>query len=150
MAEPAPLIALTSFQREVLVALVEGYRAREGMKDRIRALNEWEIARRSGASTLSYAEFAHDPSREALMTVLGELERLGLASTWERGANYDTFVPTQRGDMAVDGRDAPAPGLAPADRESPSTAFAADPVTDRLDEIIRLLRSIEARLPGRR
>jgi hypothetical protein len=150
VAEPAPQTALTDFEREVLVALVEGYRAREGMKDRIRALNEWEIARRSGATMLSYAEFANDPSREALISVLGHLERLGLVSTWERGANYDTFVPTTRGNIAVDGRDDPASAFVPTDRESSSTESAPDAVTDRLDEIIRLLRSIEGRMPGSR
>src|SRR2546426_6911327 len=122
---------------------MESNGGRKPKKAPMQELNEWELARRSGATTLSYAEFAHDPSREALMTVLGELERLGLASTWERGANYDTFVPTQRGDMAVDGHDDPPPGLAPADRESPSTAFPPGPVDASLERGMRLLSYIQ-------
>ena len=50
----------------VLTALVEGYKAREGMKDRIRALNEWEIARRAGLTDVSYAEFFEHPSRDSV------------------------------------------------------------------------------------
>jgi len=138
--------SLTDGQFRVLVAIVEGYRARDGMKDRIRALNEWEIARRAGDTSLSYAEFTQDAAREDLVRVLGELQRLGLVSTWERGAHYDTFVPTQAGDRVVD----PPGGIAA--RSSPElvptgVAASADPVVERLDEIIRLLKSIQDRLP---
>jgi len=140
--------SLTDGQFRVLVAIVEGYRAREGMKDRIRALNEWEIARRAGGTTLSYAEFTQDAAREDLVRVLGELQGLGLVSIWERGVHYDTFIPTQDGDRLVD--------LSKTNDAAASTALrsagladlpAADPVVERLDEIIRLLNSIQDRLP---
>ena len=143
---------LTELQRRVLVAVVEGYRAREGMKDRIRALNEWEIARRCGSTTLSYAEYMGDPSRDGLIAVLSQLQRLRLVSTWERGLNYDTFVPTDRGGMTMGApngegeRMQEATGASDAESASPG----AGAVIERLDEIIRLLRAIESRLPGRR
>jgi hypothetical protein len=142
-----PFAELTEPQRQVLVAVVEGYRAREGMKDRIRALNEWEIARRSGMTTLSYAEYMRDPSRNSLIGVLSQLERLGLVSTWERGANYDTFVPTEQGSTTMhipDGQGTPSQAQTVGAAPEPN----ADPVIERLDEIIRLLHAIERRLAG--
>src|SRR5438105_310306 len=72
------------------------------MKDRIRALNEWEIARRAGHTTLSYAQYSQDPSRGGLVQALALLERRGLVSIWERGNNYDTFVPTDRAAALLD------------------------------------------------
>ena len=142
MADPEPLIHLTDGQRRILVALVEGYRARSGMKDRIRALNEWEIARRSGSTALSYAEFSRDAGREELVRILGDLQRMGLISTQDRGGNYDTFVPTTRGDGLVAGPASPPLQSTTPNRE----ANAADPIVERLDEVIRLLKSIETRL----
>ena len=145
MAERFPTHSLTDDQRRVLVAVVEGYRAREGMKDRIRALNEWEIARRSGSSSLSHAEYMRDPARDNIMSVLAELERLGLVSTWERGPSYDTFVPTERGGAAAGARDG-ADQTVPRAAEPGERAAASDPVVERLDEIIRILRAIDSRL----
>src|ERR687883_178597 len=86
---------------QVLVALVEGYRAREGLKDRIRALNEWEIARRAGLTEVSYAEFYEHPSRDQVSQALSALQRMGLASVWERGVKYDTYIPTSRAELVV-------------------------------------------------
>lgn len=144
MADRFPTESLADDQRRILVAVVEGYRAREGMKDRIRALTEWEIARRSGSTSLSHAEYMRDPMRDNIMSVLAGLERLGLVSTWERGASHDTFVPTERGAAAVGAPDGADPILAGA--EQPNERTAADPVVNRLDEIIRILRSIDSRL----
>ena len=143
MGDWSVLGGLTEGQRRILSALVEGYRARAGMKDRIRALNEWEIARRSGSTSLSYAEFSHDPARQELIQILGELQRLGLVSTWDRGINYDTFVPTERGDSVVT-----TAGIAPAGSAADGEfGSKVDRVIERLDEVIELLKSIEARLP---
>jgi len=145
-------LTLTDVQNQVLVALVGGYRAREGMKDRIRALNEWEIARRAGLTDVSYAEFYEHPSRDQVSQALSVLQRMGLASVWERGIKYDTFIPTGRADLIV-----PAEGsevaASPAHGDSGSAPVQvgaeADPVLARLDEIIRLLRSVDAKLGGR-
>jgi len=145
VAKSVGLQGLSAVQQRVLLAVVEGYRAREGMKDRIRALNEWEIARRADGTALSYAEFTHDPSRGELVRVLGELQQLGLISTWERGIHYDTFIPTPRGDQVVS-----TPGAedqVPTGAPTAERGAIADPVCERLDEIIELLRSIRDRLP---
>ena len=145
---------LTALQRELLVAVVEGYRARAGMKDRIRALKEWEIARRAGHTELSYAQYARDPSRDGAAQALSLLERRGLVSTWERGGNYDTFVPTDRAASLVGSPEAvPRPAPAAGDRSADQAVGqaapdgGADPIVQRLDVIIELLRSIEKRLP---
>jgi hypothetical protein len=145
VAERLSSQGLTDDQRHVLVAVVEGYRAREGMKDRIRALNEWEIARRSDSTSLSHAEYMRDPMRDHISHVLGELERLGLISTWERGATYDSYVPTERGNAAAGAPDAAEQNSHAIDRPAAATAVG-DPVVERLDEIIRVLRSIDSRL----
>lgn len=150
VADPAP-IELTDRQRQVLVALVEGYRAREGMKERIRALNDWEIARRSGSTALSYAEYMRDPSRDGLIHVLSELQRLGLVSTWDRGANFDTFVPTPSGNSTVDSQAAEAGPVEQSERAGAQLALdSGDPVIERLDAIIHLLRSIDGKLSAPR
>ncbi len=149
MADPAP-VELTDRQRQVLVALVEGYRAREGMKERIRALNEWEIARRSGSTTLGYAEYTRDPSRDGLILVLSELQRLGLVSTWDQGANFDTFVPTPSGNSTVDGPPDAARVEEPERTDAQLASDTEDPVILRLDTIIDLLRSIDGKLPDPR
>lgn len=143
--------ALTDFQTQVLVALVDGYLAREGMKDRIRALNEWEIARRSGITDISYAGYLEHPTRDKVAGALMALQRLGFVAVWERGAKYDTFVPTTGGTLLV-GADQSSEG----EQRSAETAAAplttsgaeADRIVERLDEIIRLLRSLESKLGG--
>lgn len=155
---------LTDFQRQLLVALVEGYEARAGMKDRIRALNEWEIARRSGYTDISYAQFAEHPSRDVVMEALVALQRFGLVTIWERGVKYDTFLPTAHGTTAAsrgsreqateDSEVLTANGQAHPGSSDPSVpytlspAISTDPVIERLDEIIRLLRSLDAKLGG--
>src|SRR5438105_2044042 len=134
---------------QVLTALVEGYQAREGMKDRIRALNEWEIARRAGLTESSYAEFFDHPSREPVLNSLYALQRYGLASVWERGVKYDTFIPTAKGQEFLAGGPAVVPAPEAAASADSAAQPAADPITARLDEIIRLLRSIDAKLGDR-
>jgi hypothetical protein len=149
--------ALTVLQHEVLTALAEGYAARQGMKDRIRALNEWEIARRSGLTRASYAEYLTHPTREEVSGALSVLQSLGLATVWDRGAKYDTFVPTSAGAELVSGSGvalAPPPAPASAKDDTRGALGAAeslrsDPVVDRLDEVVRLLKSIDAKLEGR-
>ncbi|HZT08271.1 MAG TPA: hypothetical protein VFC51_14700 [Chloroflexota bacterium] len=143
---------LSELQQKTLEALVEGYRAREGMKDRIRALNEWEIARRSGFTELSYAEFQEDPSRNQFLDSLMALQRLGLISVWERGVKYDTFVPTEQGNLAAEGRlgmsAKPASGAGAQTPSTPTTGDLDDQIIHRLDEIIRLLKSLDSKLGG--
>jgi hypothetical protein len=141
---------LSEFETCVLTALVEGYEARQGLKDRIRALSEWEIARRAGFTEISYAGYLDHPIRDQIMGALGTLQRLGLISVWERGAQYDTFVPTPTGSRLV----ISDLGTDPADVSSEPIASEGDgigptpanPVIERLDEIIRLLRSIESKI----
>jgi hypothetical protein len=146
---------LTVFQHQVLTALAEGYAARQGMKDRIRALNEWEIARRSGLTQASYAEYLTHPTREEVSAALSVLQRMGLASVWDHGAKYDTFVPTAAGTQLISGVVEPQDGGLVQDghgdhASTPVRVQAGqDAVVERLDEIIRLLRSIDARLGGR-
>jgi hypothetical protein len=131
------VLDLTDFQRQLLLALVEGYEARAGMKDRIRALNEWEIARRSGYTEISYAQYLEHPARDVVMEGLMALQRFGLVDIWERGVKYDTFVPTASGTAAA--------GL--GDRGQ-VTGDKDDAIIERLDQIIRLLKSVEAKLGG--
>jgi hypothetical protein len=149
--------ALTVLQHQVLTALAEGYAARQGMKDRIRALNEWEIARRSGLTQASYAEYQTHPTREDVSAALSVLQRMGFASVWDHGAKYDTYIPTASGTELVAGAGefrASVPGLSTGEGEQPvgspaGEAPASDAVIERLDEVVRLLRSIDAKLEGR-
>jgi hypothetical protein len=153
---------LTIIQQQVLTALAEGYAARQGMKDRIRALNEWEIARRAGLTEASYAVFSTDPTRDEISAALSALQRSGLVSVWDHGAKYDSFVPTPGGSQLVAGstqssRSPLADGpILDARRDIPNPDPSASIATvdqaaivERLDEMIRLLRSIDAKLGGR-
>ena len=141
---------LTDVQSRVLVAVVEGFRAREGMKDRIRALNEWEIARRAGFTDASFASYLEHPMRDTIMGALGALQGLGLVSVWDRGVKYDSFVPTAAGTNALAIDDAVGEAVpAVADSIQAVSEIAGgqdDPVLQRLDEMIRLLRSVDSRL----
>lgn len=129
---------LTDFENQVLVALVEGHAARAGLKDRMRALNEWEIARRSGFTDISYAGYAEHPTRAKVASALMALQRSGLVSVWDRGVQYDSFVPTATGARSVVGEAKPV-----------SPTASVDPILQRLDEILRVLRSIDHKLKGR-
>lgn len=136
---------LGEFERQVLTALVEGYQAREGLKERLRPLNEWEIARRSGYIDLSYAAYGEHPARSKLALALGSLQRAGLIALWETGPKYDSFVPTPAGAASVDRR-TQSFDQAFYERQQPAGMADEDPLVQRLDEIIRLLRSLEAKL----
>lgn len=140
---------LSEFEQLVLGALVAGYEARQGLKDRIRALNEWEIARRSGFTDISYAGYLDHPTREQVMGALSVLQRFGLISVWERGAQYDTFVPTAVGSQWASLDQTPELSILPEEgpelANGPVHATPIEPVIDRLDEIIRLLRSIDSK-----
>jgi len=140
---------LSELQMEVLTALAEGYRAREGMKDRIRALNEWEIARRAGLTDVSYAEYFEHPSRDQVAQALSALQRVGLLSVWERGVRYDTFIPTAKGEAVIFSDSEESSTSAAATDGVANAGITSDPVVERLDEIIRLLRSLDAKLGGR-
>ena len=141
---------LTQVQTQVLAAVVEGYRAREGLKDRLRALNEWEIARRAGLTDVSYAEFFEHPVHDELGNALSALQRLGLVSLWERGVKYDTFIPTPRGETLLEGGESNAlvQPETPSGEMEVAPAAPGQAVLERLDEIIRLLRSVDAKLDG--
>jgi len=88
---------MDEFSERILVALVEGYNARAGLKDRNRALTEYEIARRAGYTGFSYVEFSTSPERDQVRTVLDELARGGMIREWARAGRYDSFVPTELG-----------------------------------------------------
>ena len=139
---------LTEFQFTVLTAVVEGYQAREGLKDRMRALNEWEIARRTGFE-LSYAEFLEHPTREMVMQALSSLQQRGLIGVWERGTKYDSFVPTPMGADVLSKAGGDASPAQETATESHSDDTSRDAVVQRLDEVILLLRSIDSKLGGR-
>lgn len=128
---------LTEFESQILVALVEGHAARTGLKDRMRALNEWEIARRSGFTDVSYAAYAEHPTRAKVASALSALQRNGLISLWDRGVQYDSFVATAAGARSVS-----------AEAEPVSPTASVDPILQRLDEILRVLRSIDHQLKG--
>ena len=135
----------------------------------MRALNEWEIARRSGFTDISYAAYAEHPTRVKVASALMALQRSGLVSLWDRGVQYDTFVPTAAGARSVNGETDPvSPQLGePAPAEAPRRAGrmaaapsragriaaapsrpSVDPILERLDEILAVLRSIDAQLKG--
>ena len=88
---------MDEFTAHVLRCLVEGHAARTGLKDRNRALSEFEIARRAGYTEWSYVEFSTTRERDQVRGALDELERAGWATQWDRAGRYDTFVPTELG-----------------------------------------------------
>lgn len=136
---------LTEFENQVLVALVEGHAARTGLKERMRALNEWEIARRSGFTDISYAAYAEHPTRAKVASALSALQRNGLISLWDRGVQYDSFVPTAAGARSVSGEDDP---VSPGPGE-PAPAALSPEILQRLDQILQVLHSIDHKLKGR-
>ncbi|MEA2642806.1 MAG: hypothetical protein QOF51_4200 [Chloroflexota bacterium] len=136
---------LTELQAQVLVTLVEGYAAREGVKERLRALNEWEIARRSGYTEASFAEFQEHPARFAQLQALSVLQRLGLVTVWDHGGFYDAYVPTPTGATSVQSLN---PEVAPEADPEVGPLVAMDTIVERLDEIIRLLRALNDKAGG--
>lgn len=154
---------MDEYASHILQALVAGFEARAGLKDRNRALTEYEIARRAGYTQFSYVEFSTSAERDEVRGALDELERDGWVSQWQRAGRYDSFVPTElgirrAGTLAVtddgptpqdDGRPeaavAAAPGVHPpaADLEP---AAALNRIVQQLDEALGLLRAIDAKL----
>lgn len=136
------------FEQAVLDALVEGFVARAGAKERFQALSEYELARRIGIVNYSYVEYDSSPERDALRSALGRLQGRGLVRAASVAGRYETFLPTAeatpQGPEAENGS-AEVPSPPPAELyERP----AALPTTfeGRLDEIVRLMRSIDERL----
>ncbi|MBX5490405.1 MAG: hypothetical protein IRZ14_04545 [Chloroflexi bacterium] len=129
----------------VLRALVEGYEARAQMKERGRALTEYEIARRAGLTSASYTQFSDTPEREQLRQVLDELEQRGSVAATARAGRYLAYQPTPEG---VRWLRRPVPSIAEVATEpplAPATATLTD-ISRQLDEVIRLLRAIDAKL----
>lgn len=148
----------------LLAALAEGYQARAEMKERNRALTEYEIARRAGLTEAGYAEFSETAQRDELRAVLDELERFGLVTASQRAGRYDAYVPTEdgvrqsaspvpAGAMPPSGAavgDAAADGQGETGATGASTRLgelaALERITQQLDEVVRLLRAIDAKL----
>ena len=160
---------MDEFTTRVLLALVEGYQARSGLKDRNRALTEYEIARRAGYIEFSYVEFSTTMERDQVRGALDELAGEGWVSQWQSGGRYDSFVPTEMGirrastlgvtgglpptaEAAAGGTASPAlAAVAPAHAPKASLpplepAAALTRLVQQLDEALRLLRSIDAKL----
>ena len=150
-----------SFDQRVLDALIEGFRARAGAKERFQALSEYEVARRAGVAEHSYAAYEDSSEREQVRASLTRLQQRGQVRPQSTSGRYETFVPVERREGTPPERSAPSPApepLASAERAEngvePALATTARqqeaPVPStfegRLEEIIRLLRSIDARL----
>ncbi len=134
---------LDRFDVAVLQAVLEGARGRAGVKERLQALTEYEIARRVGIVAYSYVEFANSPEREALRTSLSRLQRHGLVQVASFSGKYEQFQPTERTESALTPHSVPPPGPA---LESSAEVSLPTTFEGKLDEIIHLLRSIDARL----
>ena len=136
---------LDGYTSQVLTALVEGYRAREGMKPRARCLSEYELARRLGVTQYSYAQFEASAERAQLLQALGELLRQRLIVRAGASGRYDTFVP-------ADEPQPTPPALAagpPFDADAPlpeRTVALLEQVTRQLGEALEVLRSIDRKL----
>lgn len=153
---------MDDFTAHILRSLVEGHEARAGMKERSRALTEYEIARRAGFTDFSYVEFSTTRERDQVRDALDDLESEGWIAQWQRVGRYDTYVPTDLGARrAKSGSHArtsvPEDGLATAadaasapPREVVGAALAPEAALNRLvqqlDEVLLLLRAIDARL----
>lgn len=131
----------SDFDRRVLLALAEGFRARAGTKERFRSLSEYEIARRLGIDKYTYVSYDQSLERESVAGALARLQRRGLAQLASASGRYSTFSPTPAGETAA----SPEPELAASASPRPDQRSLAD----QLDEIIRLLRRIDQRLAAR-
>ncbi|HEY7060432.1 MAG TPA: hypothetical protein VII06_03060 [Chloroflexota bacterium] len=150
---------MDDFTAHILRSLVEGHQARAGMKERNRALTEYEIARRAGFIEFSYVEFSTTRERDQVRDALDELEREGWVTQWQRAGRYDTYVPTELGvrrantlDVTRDGETTAAAeqARAPAPLSRGAAPLAPDAALTRLvqqlDEALALLRAIDAKL----
>ena len=129
---------------------MEGFRARAGAKERHQALSEYEVARRVGFGWYSYAEYETSPERERVRVSLSRLQRRGMVRSTATSGRYETFVPV---DSAIPhaasnetgpGETADAPGNAPSGAAAYPSAHTT--IEGRMDEMIRLLRSIDNHL----
>ncbi len=134
------VVELDEFGSRVLSALVDGYRARDGMKAKWRSLSEYEIARRLGVVQYSYAAFDTTSERIQLRQALDQLVRQGLATRSGTSGRYDTFAPAE-GLEEVNG---PGPGAAPPQDASASAQL--ERLSRQLDEMLIVLRSIDRKL----
>lgn len=130
-----------NFDQAVLNALVEGFQARGDVKERFRALSEYEVARRVGVVHYSYVEFDSSPEREQIRSALQRLQRQGRVQLAASTGRYDTFVPARQTPTPIPPQE-PRPSAAP----DPTLAPLPTSFEGRLDEIVRLLRSMDARL----
>ena len=159
---------MDEFAALLLTALTEGYRARAGMKERARALTEYEIARRAGLTEASYADFSETAQSEQVRATLDELARDGWVTVQQRSGRYDAYVPTREDllpDLTVDDGSLPRAIVEAtavlaetqpvgSDSLPPATGpYADDPavvalhhIARQLDEITSLLRAIDAKL----
>jgi hypothetical protein len=154
---------MDDFTAHILRCLVEGHEARAGMKERSRALTEYEIARRAGFTDFSYVEFSTTRERDQVRDALDDLEREGWITQWQRVGRYDAYVPTELGtrraktlgiardpepEEALTAPVAASSALPP--REVGGAALAPDVALNRLvqqlDEVLVLLRGIDAKL----
>jgi hypothetical protein len=137
--------SVEAFDAAVFRSLLEGFQARAGMKERFQALSEYEVARRMGAVDCSYVEYDDHPEREKVRSALTRLQRQGRVRAASVVGRYETFVPAEVPEPAPTPEPAPVPPKAGGSSEA-----AAGPLPTtfegRLDEIIRLLRSIDAHL----
>jgi hypothetical protein len=154
---------MDEFTTHILRSLVAGFEARAGLKDRNRALTEYEIARRAGYTDFSYVEFSNSPERDQVRGALDELERDGWVSQWQRAGRYDSYVPTELGIRRAGTLDLVREGLGRAEATEPppdpytgpasaepfaplDPAVALTRVVQQLDEALALLRAIDAKL----
>jgi hypothetical protein len=153
---------LEALDSRLLAALVEGFRARAGAKERHQAMSEYEIARRAGVQEYSYVQYEESSERSAVRSALARLQRRGLARSVAVSGRYETFVPAEaalvQAEPELPAPEPPTPDLpaleaqpSPVASPPPSVAAEASPpmpttFEGRLDEMIRLLRSIDERL----
>lgn len=144
--------SLGVLQARVLVALVESYNARAGLKPRLRSLSEHEIARRLGIRAYGYSEFGQSPERAELTSVLQQLSALGLVVEEEGAGRYSRFLPTSRGIALA--RQLEGEGPQPEPRASPlapppSELEMLQRISTQLDRIAGLLEAIYQRISSR-
>ncbi len=133
-----PLHDLDQLDQIVLSALVAGYRARAGAKERFQALSEYELARRVGIVSYSYVAYDGCEERDHVRAALSRLQSRGLARLASVAGRYETFLPA--GELPHESSGDESPPLE-------DIANAPPPHVERLlDEMVHLLRSIDERL----
>jgi hypothetical protein len=128
------------YGERVLSALAEGYRAREGMKEKWRALNEYEIARRIGVTQYTYAGFDTSPERIELRNTLDQLLRQGLVEISGASGRYDTFAPVEQPERPQ------SEALEAVVGQDQSTTEVLERISQQLDDALLVLRSIDRKL----